>query len=302
MSVPAPAVARLPVAQLRTGAVHGRRARAETFRLLARNRSAVVGGCVLLVIILLALAASIISPYDPIKTNQRLSLEPPSISHLMGTDRFGRDIFSRVVWAGQTSLPIGLVAVGIGVLFGVSLGLLAGYYGGWFDAVSMRAVDLLLAFPGILLALAIIAVLGGGLTNLMIAVGISAIPDYVRITRGTVLSLKEREFVIAARVIGCRGPSIMFRHILPNVMAPLIVLATLGMAAALITGSALSFLGLGIKPPTPEWGNMLAEGREFLQHAWWVAFFPGAAIMLTVLSINLLGDGLRDALDPRLRV
>jgi peptide/nickel transport system permease protein len=302
MSVPAPAVARLPVAQLRTGAVHGRRARAETFRLLARNRSAVVGGCVLLVIILLALAASIISPYDPIKTNQRLSLEPPSISHLMGTDRFGRDIFSRVVWAGQTSLPIGLVAVGIGVLFGVSLGLLAGYYGGWFDAVSMRAVDLLLAFPGILLALAIIAVLGGSLTNLMIAVGISAIPDYVRITRGTVLSLKEREFVIAARVIGCRGPSIMFRHILPNVMAPLIVLATLGMAAALITGSALSFLGLGIKPPTPEWGNMLAEGREFLQHAWWVAFFPGAAIMLTVLSINLLGDGLRDALDPRMRV
>jgi peptide/nickel transport system permease protein len=302
MSVPAPAVARLPVAQLRTGAVHNRTARAETFRLLARNRSAVVGGCVLLVIVLLALSASIISPYDPIKTNQRLSLEPPSISHLMGTDRFGRDIFSRVVWAGQTSLPIGLVAVGIGVLFGVSLGLLAGYYGGWFDAVSMRAVDLLLAFPGILLALAIIAVLGGSLTNLMIAVGISAIPDYVRITRGTVLSLKEREFVIAARVIGCRGPSIMFRHILPNVMAPLIVLATLGMAAALITGSALSFLGLGIKPPTPEWGNMLAEGREFLQHAWWVAFFPGAAIMLTVLSINLLGDGLRDALDPRLRV
>jgi peptide/nickel transport system permease protein len=302
MSVPAPAVARLPVAQLRTGAIHGRRARAETLRLLARNRSAVVGGCVLLVIILVALAASIISPYDPIKTNQRLSLEPPSISHLMGTDRFGRDIFSRVVWAGQTSLPIGLVAVGIGVLFGVSLGLLAGYYGGWFDAVSMRAVDLLLAFPGILLALAIIAVLGGSLTNLMIAVGISAIPDYVRITRGTVLSLKEREFVIAARVIGCRGPSIMFRHILPNVMAPLIVLATLGMAAALITGSALSFLGLGIKPPTPEWGNMLAEGREFLQHAWWVAFFPGAAIMLTVLSINLLGDGLRDALDPRMRV
>ena len=302
MSVPAPAVARLPVAQLRTGAIHGRTARAETLGLLARNRSAVVGGCVLLVIILLALAASIISPYDPIKTNQRLSLEPPSISHLMGTDRFGRDIFSRVVWAGQTSLPIGLVAVGIGVLFGVSLGLLAGYHGGWFDAVSMRAVDLLLAFPGILLALAIIAVLGGSLTNLMIAVGISAIPDYVRITRGTVLSLKEREFVIAARVIGCRGPSIMFRHILPNVMAPLIVLATLGMAAALITGSALSFLGLGIKPPTPEWGNMLAEGREFLQHAWWVAFFPGAAIMLTVLSINLLGDGLRDALDPRLRV
>jgi len=267
-----------------------------------RNRSALVGLVVLLLIMLSALAAPQISPYDPIKTNQRLSLAPPSVDHLMGTDRFGRDIFSRVLWAGQASLPIGLVSVGIGVLFGVSVGLLAGYYGGWIDAVSMRIVDLLLAFPGILLALAIIAILGGSLTNLMIAVGISSIPDYVRITRGTVLSVKEREFVLAARVVGCRGPAIMLRHILPNAVAPLIVLATLGMAAAIITGSALSFLGLGIKPPTPEWGNMLAEGREFLQHAPWVAFFPGAAIMLTVLSINLLGDGLRDTLDPRMRV
>jgi peptide/nickel transport system permease protein len=267
-----------------------------------RSRSALLGGTVLLLIVLAALAAPLISPYDPIKTNQRLSLEQPSLDHVMGTDRFGRDIFSRVVFAGQTSLPIGLVSVAIGVLFGVSVGLLAGYYGGWIDAISMRVVDLLLAFPGILLALAIIAILGGSLTNLMIAVGIAAIPDYVRITRGTVLSVKEREFVLAARVIGCRGPTIMVRHILPNVVAPVIVLATLGMAAAIITGSALSFLGLGIKPPTPEWGNMLADGREFLQHAPWVAFFPGAAIMLTVLSINLLGDGLRDVLDPRMRV
>jgi peptide/nickel transport system permease protein len=269
---------------------------------LLRNRSALVGLSVLLVITVVAVAAPLVSPYDPIKTNQRLSLAPPSLDHLMGTDRFGRDIFSRVIWAGQTSLPIGLVSVAIGVLIGVTVGLLAGYYGGWLDAVSMRIVDLLLAFPGILLALAIIAILGGSLTNLMIAVGISSIPDYVRITRGTVLSVKEREFVVAARVVGCRGPVIMLRHILPNALAPLIVLATLGMAAAIITGSALSFLGLGIKPPTPEWGNMLAEGREFLQHAPWVAFFPGAAIMLTVLSINLLGDGLRDTLDPRMRV
>jgi peptide/nickel transport system permease protein len=269
---------------------------------VARSRSALVGGSVLMVIVLAAVAAALISPYDPIKTNQRLSLEGPSLAHVMGTDRFGRDIFSRVVWGGQESLPIGLVSVSIGLVFGVSLGLVAGYYGGWLDATSMRLVDLLLAFPGILLALAIIAILGGSLTNLMIAVGISVIPDYVRITRGTVLSLKQREFVLAARVIGCRGPTIMWRHILPNIMAPLIVLATLGMAQAIITGSALSFLGLGIKPPTPEWGNMLAEGREFLQHAWWVAFFPGAAIMLTVLAINLLGDGLRDALDPRMRV
>jgi peptide/nickel transport system permease protein len=273
-----------------------------TVHRVLRSRSALLGGAVLLMIVLVALAAPTISPYDPIKANQRLTLEQPSLEHPMGTDRLGRDIFSRVLWAGQTSLPIGLVSVAIGVLFGVTVGLLAGYYGSWVDAISMRVVDLLQAFPGILLALAIIAILGGSLTNLMIAVGIAAIPDYVRITRGTVLSVKEREFVLAARVIGCRGPAIMFRHILPNVVAPLIVLATLGMAAAIITGSTLSFLGLGIKPPTPEWGNMLADGREFLQRAWWVAFFPGAAIMVTVLSINLLGDGLRDALDPRMRL
>jgi peptide/nickel transport system permease protein len=273
-----------------------------TWQRFVRSRSAVIGGGVLLLIVVIALVAPLVSPYDPIKTNQRLSLGQPSFEHLMGTDRFGRDIFSRVLWAGQTSLPIGLVSVAIGVLFGVSVGLVAGYYGGWIDAICMRIVDLLLAFPGILLALAIIAILGGSLVNLMIAVGISAIPDYVRITRGTVLSVKEREFVLAARVVGAGGGRIMLRHVLPNVVAPLIVLATLGMAAAIITGSALSFLGLGIKPPTPEWGNMLAEGREFLQRAPWVAFFPGAAIMLTVLSINLLGDGLRDVLDPRMRL
>jgi peptide/nickel transport system permease protein len=298
----APAIATLRPAPAGVAPVGGVRAGPRLWQRLVRNRSAIVGLTVLLLIVLAALTAPLISPYDPIKSNQRVSLTPPSIEHLMGTDRFGRDIFSRVLWAGQASLPIGIVSVFIGVVFGVSIGLLAGYYGGWFDAVSMRVVDLLLAFPGILLALAIIAILGGSLTNLMIAVGISSIPDYVRITRGSVLSVKQREFVLAARVVGCRGPSIMLRHILPNTIAPLIVLATLGMAAAIITGSALSFLGLGIKPPTPEWGNMLAEGREFLEHAPWVAFFPGAAIMLTVLSINLLGDGLRDTLDPRMRV
>jgi peptide/nickel transport system permease protein len=297
----APAVSRVaPAASAGPASVRERTA-VHALRRVLHSRSALVGGSLLLLVALLVLAAPLLGPYDPIKTNQRLPLDPPSAMHLMGTDRFGRDIFSRVLWAGQTSLPIGLVSVAIGVLVGVTVGLLAGYYGGWVDAVSMRLVDLLLAFPGILLALAIIAVLGGSLMNLMIAVGIAAIPEYVRITRGTVLSLKQREFILAARVIGCRDPAIMLRHILPNVVAPLIVLATLGMAAAIITGAALSFLGLGIKPPTPEWGNMLAEGREFLQRAPWVAFFPGAAIMLTVLSINLLGDGLRDALDPRLR-
>lgn len=302
MSVPAlvRSVRVNPVAE--SGPASSRRRGPRMWQRVVRSRSALIGGGVLLLIALIALAAPVISPFDPIRTNQRLSLGQPTLDHLMGTDRFGRDILSRVLWAGRTSLPIGLVSVGIGVLFGVSIGLLAGYYGGWLDAVCMRFVDLLLAFPGILLALAIIAILGGSLTNLMIAVGIASIPDYVRITRGTVLSVKEREFVLAARTVGAGAPSIMLRHILPNVLAPLIVLATLGMAAAIITGSALSFLGLGIKPPTPEWGNMLAEGREFLQHAPWVAFFPGLAIMLTVLSINLLGDGLRDVLDPRMRL
>jgi peptide/nickel transport system permease protein len=273
----------------------------DAWRRLLRSKSALIGGTVLLTIVLAALLAPLISPYDPIKTSQRTSLEAPSLVHLMGTDRFGRDILTRVLWGGRLSLPVGFVSVVIAAIVGVALGLIAGYYSGGPDAVIMRSVDLLLAFPGILLALAIVAVLGASLLNLMIAVGIASIPDYVRITRGTVLSVKEREFVLAARTVGIRDSAIILRHILPNVLAPLIVLATLGMASAIITASALSFLGLGVKPPTPEWGNMLAEGREFLQHAWWVAFFPGLAIMLTVFSINLLGDGLRDALDPRLR-
>ena len=273
----------------------------EILRRLGRSRSALVGGALLLAIALAVILAPALTPYNPIKTNQRSPLDPPSAAHPMGTDRFGRDILSRILWGGRLSMAVGVVAVGIAACSGVVLGLISGYYGRRTDVVIMRLVDLLLAFPGILLALAIVATLGATLPNLMIAVGISAIPEYVRVARGTVLSLKEREFVLAARVVGCSDQAIIFRHILPNVTAPLTVLATLGIAAAIITGSALSFLGLGIRPPTPEWGNMLAEGREFLRHAWWVAFFPGLAIMLAVLSINLLGDGLRDAFDPRLR-
>jgi peptide/nickel transport system permease protein len=280
----------------------GRSLTAETAGRLARSKSALSGGALLIIIALCVLLAPVIGPYDPIKTNQRNPLEPPSAAHLMGTDRFGRDIFSRVLWGGRISLSVGLVSVGIAACSGVVLGLVAGYYGRRTDVVIMRLTDLLLAFPGILLALAIIATLGGSLSNLMIAVGIAAIPNYVRITRGNVLSLMEHEYVLAARVVGCRDGAIIFRHILPNITAPLIVLATLGIAGAIITGSALSFLGLGIRPPVPEWGNMLAEGRQFLQHGWWVAFFPGLAIMAAVFAINLFGDGLRDALDPRLRL
>jgi peptide/nickel transport system permease protein len=279
----------------------GRSLGQDAWRRLLRSPSALIGGSVLFLVILISLMSPLISPYDPIKTNQRTSLKAPSAEHLMGTDRFGRDILTRVLWGGRLSLQVGFVSVVIAAVVGIVLGLVAGYYGGRTDALIMRFVDLLLAFPGILLALAIIAVLGGSLLNLMIAVSIASIPDYVRITRGSVLSLREREFVIAARALGIHDSAILIRHILPNIVAPLIVIATLGMAAGIITGSALSFLGLGIRPPTPEWGNMLAEGRAFIGRAWWVAFFPGLAIMITVFAINLLGDGLRDALDPRMK-
>jgi peptide/nickel transport system permease protein len=270
-------------------------------RRLLRHPSVVVGGTLFLIVILSAVLAPWLSPYAPFKANLRAPLDPPGAAHAMGTDRFGRDVFSRVLWGGRLSLTVGVVSVGIAAVCGVTLGLVAGYAGRHTEAVIMRTMDLLQAFPGILLALAVIATLGSSLPNLMIAVGISAIPDYVRIARGAVLSVKEREFVLAARVVGCRDRTILLRHILPNVTAPLVVIATLGIAGAIITGSALSFLGLGVRPPTPEWGNMLAEGREFLARAWWVAFFPGLAIMAAVFAVNLLGDGLRDVLDPRFR-
>jgi peptide/nickel transport system permease protein len=271
-------------------------------RRFVQSRSALVGSAVLLLIVLSAVLAPSLTPYDPLRITPGRELETPSVTHPMGTDRFGRDMLARVLWGGRTTLPVGLVSVSIAATIGVSFGLLAGYRGSRVDAVIMRIVDLMLAFPGILLALFIIAILGGSLFNLMIAVGIASIPDYVRLTRGMVLSAKEQEFVLAARALGYREANIMFRHILPNVLAPIVVMATLRIAGAIITASALSFLGLGVQPPTPEWGKMLAEGQEFIAYAWWVTFFPGLAIMLTVFSINLLGDGLRDALDPRLRL
>ena len=271
-------------------------------RRLTRQRGAVVGMIILAVLAAMALAAPWLSPRDPIKTAPREALQAPGSRFLLGSDQFGRDVASRALHGARLSLTVGLIAVSIAVGLGTPVGLLSGYYGGRVDGFVMRVVDVLLAFPGILVALAIVSVLSPGLNNVMIAVGLSAVPNYARLVRASTLSAREQLYVEAARALGSRDLSIVTRYILPNVVAPLIVLATLGMAAAIITGSALSFLGLGIKPPTPEWGNMLAEGREFLQRAPWVAFFPGAAIMLTVLSINLLGDGLRDALDPRMRL
>jgi peptide/nickel transport system permease protein len=251
---------------------------------------------------LAALLAPLLPLADPVQIDSPRALYSPGLPYLFGTDQYGRDVFSRVVFGSRVSLVVGPIAVGIALIPGVLVGLLAGYYGRWVDGVLMRIVDVMLAFPGILLALGIVAVLGPSLSSLMIAVGISSIPTYARLTRASVLSAREHLYVDAARVVGATDHVILLRHILPNVVAPIIVVGTLGVGAAILVAATLSFLGLGSQPPTPEWGRMLSEGRQYLREQWWIATFPGLAIMLTVLALNLLGDGLRDALDPRLKV
>ena len=269
---------------------------------LARNKLAVAGASVLILLAIVALTAPLISPEDPNRTAPREALRAPSGDHLFGTDQYGRDNFSRVLYGTRISLMVGFISVSIAVVAGTVVGLIAGYYGRWVDSILMRLIDIMLAFPGILLALALVSVLGPSLRNLMIAVGISSVPTYARLVRGSVLSAKENVYVESARVIGCTDVAIMRRHVLPNVVAPIIVVATLGIAAAILWAAALSFLGLGSQPPTPEWGRMLSEGRNFLREQWWIATFPGLAIMITVLAMNLLGDGLRDVLDPRQQI
>jgi peptide/nickel transport system permease protein len=234
---------------------------------------------------------------EPIWTGSKYTLA----QYPLGSDQLGRDILSRLLWSTQISMLVGFVPVSIIFAVGVTVGLAAGYYGGWLDTVAMRVVDVMLAFPGILLALAIVSVLTPGLTNVMIAVGLSAVPTYARLVRGSVLSARENLYVEAARALGSRDPSILIRYILPNVVAPLVVTATLGLGTAILAAAALSFLGLGSQPPQPEWGRMLSEGRDYLREAWWISTFPGLGIVLTVLGMNLLGDGLRDVLDPRLK-
>ena len=271
-------------------------------RQLWRHKGATGGLVILLLLSLVALNAPRLAPYDPVKVQARRALQPPNAAFLLGTDQYGRDVLSRTIYGTRISLLVGCISVSIAAVCGLLIGLVAGYYGGLADTILMRLMDIMLAFPGILLALAIVSMLGPSLTNLMIAVGISAIPAYSRLVRGTVLSAKQQLYVEAARVVGCGSGTILFRHILPNVAAPLIVLCTLGMGTAILAAAALSFLGLGSQPPTPEWGRMLSEGRAYLREHWWISTAPGVAILLTVLAMNLLGDGLRDALDPRLRV
>jgi peptide/nickel transport system permease protein len=271
-------------------------------RQLWKHKGAMSGLVILLLLILIALSAPLLARYDPLKVQARKALQPPSTEFLLGTDQYGRDVLSRTIYGTRISLLVGIISVGIAAICGLMIGLVAGYCGGIIDSLLMRLMDVMLAFPGILLALAIVSIIGPNLANLMIAVGISAIPAYARLVRGSVLSAKQHLYVEAARVVGCGHSTILFRHILPNVAAPVIVLGTLGMATAILSAAALSFLGLGSQPPTPEWGRMLSEGRAYLREHWWIATTPGLAILITVLAMNLLGDGLRDALDPRLRL
>ena len=268
---------------------------------LLKNRAAVFGGVLVVLLVAAALTAPFIAPYDPLKQDLRASLLSPSPAHFFGTDVHGRDIFSRVLYGAAISLRIGALGTLMGTTIGVTLGLAGGFYGGFIDNLIMRVMDVLLAFPGLLLAIAIVAVIGPGLENVIIAVGVFSVPEFARVVRGSILATKHQEFVVAAQVVGARDSRIMVQHLLPNVLAPILVLATLRIATAILTAASLSFLGLGAQPPTPEWGAMLSDGREYMVLATHVATFPGLAILLTVLGFNLLGDGLRDALDPRMR-
>jgi ABC-type dipeptide/oligopeptide/nickel transport system permease subunit len=267
---------------------------------LVHQPASLIGGVILLVLILAALFAPLLTPHDPAKLSPREARQPPSWEHPLGTDHFGRDELTRILYGGRLSLRIGLVAVAIGLGIGGLLGAVAGYRGGWLDEILSRFVDVLLAFPGILLAIAVVAVLGPDLWNLMIAVGIGTVPRFARLVRGQALAAREYDYVTAARALGCTHASIVGRHLLPNVMAPIIVFATLAIAETIIIGASLNYLGLGAKPPTAEWGLMLAEARDEIRRSWWLPTFPGLAIMLTVIAINAVGDGLRDAFDPRL--
>lgn len=266
---------------------------------LLKNRLAAAGGVLLLGFLLLAIAAPLAAPQDPFAQNLYERLQPPSLANPFGTDDFGRDVLSRVIHGARISLRVGITAVLIALVLGVPIGLVSGYWGGALDQVLMRAMDLMLAFPSILLAIAIVAILGPGLENAMLAVGVVAVPQYARLVRASALSVRGQDYVQAMHALGAGDFHILLFSVLPNCLTPLIVQSTLGLATAILDAAGLSFLGLGAQPPLPEWGAMLTGGRELVLRAPWVLTFPGVAIFLTVLAFNLLGDGLRDALDPR---
>jgi peptide/nickel transport system permease protein len=268
-------------------------------RRLRRHKGAIVGGGVVLLFIVVAILAPLVAPYDPTQSNWIAVRKPPSATFLLGTDDLGRDILSRLVWGARASLAAGVVSVAIAVLVGVPIGILAGYAGGWIDAVISRCTEALLACPFLILAIALAAFLGPSLTNAMIAIGISATPIFIRLTRGQVLSVKAEDYVQGAHAIGAGHLRIVRRYILPNVFPPILVQATITVATAIIAEASLSFLGLGQQPPAPSWGSMLNTAKNFMTQAPWMAIFPGLAIFIVVFAFNILGDGLRDALDPR---
>ena len=272
-----------------------------TLKRLFKIKGVVIGTVLVAFLAAGAIFAPWIAPYDPIAISSNEQLVPPSAKHILGTDQLGRDVLSRLLFGSRLSLIVGFVSVAIGGGAGVVLGLISGFAGGWVDAVISGLVDIMLAFPGLLLALVIIIWLGPGLMNVMVAVGIGNTPRWARLVRSTVLSIKETDFVTAAKAAGATDARIMFRHILGNVLAPIIVFTTLGVGGSILSAASLGYLGLGAQPPTPEWGLMLSESRAFIRVCWWAATFPGLAIMASVLSVNLIGDGLRDTLDPRLR-
>ncbi len=271
------------------------------WRRFRANRVGMLGGALVLLCVVVALLAPLIAPYAPDEIHSNWRLYPPNEYFLLGTDEFGRDLLSRIMVGAQISLVVGVVSVALALLAGAALGLIAGYAGGWLDNVIMRCMDVLFAFPAILLAIGIMAMLGAGTTNATIAIGIVYAPSFARLTRASVLSLREQEFVEAARVLGLTDARIVLRHIVPNLMAPLLVQITFSLSTAILTEAALSFLGLGTPPPAPSWGGMLSASRRYVELSPWPAIFPGLAIMLLVLGFNLFGDGLRDVLDPRLR-
>jgi peptide/nickel transport system permease protein len=273
----------------------------QVWRHLKRNRLAMVGLVVLAIFILGAIFAPLITSFDPIKTDFSNALTAPSDANILGTDWLGRDVFARIVYGSRISLAIGLISVVIGMVIGVPIGALSGYYGGRFDLFIQRAIDIMIAFPGILLAIVVVAVLGVGVENVMIAVGIASVPIYTRLVRGSVLAVKEQGYISAAKALGIGDFRIILRHIMPNCLGPIIVQSTFQVATAILWAAGLGFLGLGAQPPDPEWGAMLSKGREYIRTAHHLTTYPGLAILFMVLGFNLIGDGLRDALDPRSR-
>jgi peptide/nickel transport system permease protein len=265
---------------------------------LLRDAKALVGAVVLLLLVIAALLAPLLAPYDP-NSMDYMMMEAPSLTHPLGTDDLGRDLLSRLIYGTRISLFVGVSTVAIALVAGVVLGLLAGYYGGWLDAIIMRYIDLQWAFPNFLIAVYLVAIVGTGLSNVIVAVSLAFVDDFARIVRGMVLSIKEEQYIDAARTMGASDWRIMWRHILPNAMAPIIVQATISVSYAILAEATLSFLGLGVEADTPTWGLILSEGRSFISRLWWVGVFPGLFIMITVLSINFLGDALRDALDVK---